>query len=356
MQKTTRNASLDFTKGLVIFLMLWGHFIQYMIPSGLDFFENPVFKAIYGFHMPCFALISGYLLGKSLEGKDPHFVLGKRVCALIIPIVFAQFLNAFLCSLPNLILNFGFESFKELLMSMVSASSLWFFWSILASVIAIVIAKTMTNNLVFQLCFLALLVPLFLTFPNSNQNLFMYPYVVIGCYFFEIKKHIWNKHSQKYMLLGYATIPIYIFMMFFFEGKHYIYFSGMFPVYYPTVEMIKIDLFRYAVGLMGSIAFICLAFAVCKLFKNNFYFGIDLLGKKSLQIYALSCALLSFYLSKITYFIYQKAPSVEMFLYNHSFVFNFIVTFVIAILYCFVLYGCIRLLEKSKLSKYIYGR
>lgn len=48
-------------KGVAVFLMLWGHCIQYCAMDSFDCFGNVVYKAIYSFHMPLFMLISGYL-------------------------------------------------------------------------------------------------------------------------------------------------------------------------------------------------------------------------------------------------------------------------------------------------------
>lgn len=57
--KTTRNGYFDCVKFFIVFCMLWGHAIQYCSVN-YNFFSNIVFKAIYGFHMPLFALISGW--------------------------------------------------------------------------------------------------------------------------------------------------------------------------------------------------------------------------------------------------------------------------------------------------------
>ena len=47
MEKTNRNTFIDIIKGTAIFLMLWGHCIQYCYArSGLDFYENGVFRIL----------------------------------------------------------------------------------------------------------------------------------------------------------------------------------------------------------------------------------------------------------------------------------------------------------------------
>lgn len=63
-----RNVYGDCTKGILIFLVILGHCIQY--GSGATylnkelFWENKIFQWVYSFHMPLFALISGYLGGE----------------------------------------------------------------------------------------------------------------------------------------------------------------------------------------------------------------------------------------------------------------------------------------------------
>ncbi len=361
MADKTRSAFLDCTRGLVIFLMLWGHCIQFMIPSGLDFFENSVYRFIYSFHMPCFALISGYLLWYSFNKRDSISSLGKRVIALIIPIVFAHFFNVILNFIPKLILEFSVNTCLAFAKSMLSVSSLWFFWSILASVVAIACAKSISKKIYVQLIFIIFLVPLVYAFPCGGNNVFMYPYVVMGYYFAELKKYF----SEKVLhILGYTTIPIHAIMVFFFEKKHYIYTTGLHSSEYSLMQNLSINLFRYAIGLIGSIAFISAIYFISKAFskirffnrKKDFFFGIDLLGQKSLQIYALSCSLLSVYLTRISRLIYDRIPTIENFLKDNILLFNFVVTISVAVVYCIVLYAIIRLLEKIKISKYIYGR
>lgn len=353
ISKPKRNIFLDVLKGIVIFLMLWGHCIQTMIPSGIDFFENWVFKIIYSFHMPCFALISGYLLGHSFADKEINSVLGKRIINLAIPIVFASICNAILCYFPYMILNFNMQSVMKLIRGMASASSLWFFWSILASVIAIGVAKHISQKIWAQILCLLVFVPFVYILPCGTYNVFIYPYVVIGYYFYEIKKHAFVK---KLTALGYLTIPLFFCLLCFYEKKHYIYVIGLFSSEYSTVQNIGINLYRYAIGLVGSIAFILIVKIIFKLFKEKVLFKLDYLGKKSLQIYALSVALLSFYLPKIANFIYEKCNVIEIYFANNQGIYSLVVTFVVAVLYCFVLSGVLLLFDKAKITKYIYGR
>ncbi len=335
--------------------MLWGHCIQKMIPSNFDFFENTAYKIIYSFHMPCFALVSGYLLFYSFNNKkyNVNEALGKRILSLIIPIIFAQIFNTLLYYFPNLIVNFSVENLKLFFTVLKAYSSLWFFWSILAAAISIAIAKRISNNICVQLLFLFMLIPFVHFLPCGGNNLFMYPYVVIGYYFCKYKDNISDKIIST---SGYLMIPIFVVLMHFFEKKHYIYTTGIYSPQYSVFENIDINLFRYAIGLIGSIAFISFANLVFKLLRRMNYLHIDLLGKYSLEIYALSVALLSWYLPKIMNLIYVYFPSVEKFFVENYAVYTLIITLLVAIIYSFVLCGVIKLMKKIKISRYIYGR
>lgn len=59
-----RDISLDIAKGVLILLVVIGHGFQYAFGSNYGqsglFFINPIYRAIYMFHMPLFMFISGY--------------------------------------------------------------------------------------------------------------------------------------------------------------------------------------------------------------------------------------------------------------------------------------------------------
>ena len=77
MEKQARIKYWDLLKGIAIFLVVWGHTIQYG-GSGSIFFDNKAFIFIYSFHMPLFLLISGYFLAKSAGRRS--FVQKKSWC------------------------------------------------------------------------------------------------------------------------------------------------------------------------------------------------------------------------------------------------------------------------------------
>ena len=84
-----RIVYLDFVKGVTIFLVVFGHCIQYgngqeFLRSGA-FFDDILFKIIYSFHMPLFAVVSGYLFFWSVSSRRAREVITRQADSLILP-------------------------------------------------------------------------------------------------------------------------------------------------------------------------------------------------------------------------------------------------------------------------------
>lgn len=62
-EKKERIYYWDNLKGLLILLVVLGHYVEYAMPLKPSL--SCVWTAIYSFHMPAFVLVSGYFLGKS---------------------------------------------------------------------------------------------------------------------------------------------------------------------------------------------------------------------------------------------------------------------------------------------------
>ena len=89
MKRTEINERdfINVLRGLAIFLMLWGHSIQFGNAGQFDFYNNIVFKIIYSFHMPFFMLISGYLFFFSASKRSLVELIEYKGKSLMYPIV-----------------------------------------------------------------------------------------------------------------------------------------------------------------------------------------------------------------------------------------------------------------------------
>lgn len=72
-----RILAFDALKLFAIYLVLWGHAIQYLQSN--PYYENFVYRMIYSFHMPLFMMISGYFSVSSMEMTFILFVRKKFV-------------------------------------------------------------------------------------------------------------------------------------------------------------------------------------------------------------------------------------------------------------------------------------
>ena len=84
----SRNIQIDVLKGFAIFIVVWGHCIQFLADAKYDFFSNEIFKIIYTFHMPLFMVISGYLFYPALQKKSFVDIAGGKISQLITPVFF----------------------------------------------------------------------------------------------------------------------------------------------------------------------------------------------------------------------------------------------------------------------------
>lgn len=82
IQVKTRIKAFDVLKLFAIFLVLWGHCIQYFT-SGNPI-DKPVYVYIYSFHMPLFMMISGYFASSSISLPIKE-LLKKKTIQLLLP-------------------------------------------------------------------------------------------------------------------------------------------------------------------------------------------------------------------------------------------------------------------------------
>ncbi|MFZ6689236.1 acyltransferase family protein [Undibacterium sp. SXout11W] len=78
---SVRNSALDNVKGVLIFLVVFGHFIELHI--GNDSFLRPIWIFVYAFHMPMFALLSG-IFSKTIVDEKQALQLIKNIVAPLI--------------------------------------------------------------------------------------------------------------------------------------------------------------------------------------------------------------------------------------------------------------------------------
>ena len=192
MLNSEESEIISFAKGVAIILVLYGHSLQYgngtvFFSEGL-YWENPVMKTIYSFHMPLFIMLSGYLSFFSISKRGYRAAIYKRL-RIFIPICttwafilwFIDFLRGRTGTLLSLICYF--------------LTDFWFLWAVIYATIFVCLVEVTSQKFGLYgtiLCYLLFIVLALFT-PNlfwSDAYKFIIPYFMVGYYGAKNKLHI----------------------------------------------------------------------------------------------------------------------------------------------------------------------
>lgn len=344
----------DIVKGTAIFLMLWGHCIQYCSMEAVDYFEDITFKTIYTFHMPVFMLVSGYLFSYSFRKRNLTQLLEHRIRGMLHPIVMATVLNNVLMLVPSYILsNRADYLFGSLFMGI--SDDLWFLWAVLYCSIVVGICGKLSKKWYLQLSLLVLGAFVILLLPQWNMTLFMYPYFVAGFFCGNYRKQA----QRLYHVLRYAVLILFPVMVSFYETTHYIYMTPMFSEELGLSVSLEIAGFRWIIGFVGCVWMLAimelLVWLGSRIPAVQFCLtAVSNLGRNSLQIYCLSASVLSGYLPHL-YRKFVELAGGNLFAQNPV-VYDFLFTPALAVAFSVLLYLTVVLLKKCKVHQWIFGR
>lgn len=252
-----RSLYLDIVKGVAITLVVFGHCLQYGTSLNVDdtYFGNSIFITIYSFHMPLFMLVSGYLFWGSANRHSAKKNVRSRISGLLVPIFSWNTLNLLLLDVTKLIKG-DTISIGGNIQSYLSAT--WFLWSIFwCSLIVLIVRRFLHDTPIVYI----LLSFMLLFLPNTHgipYHVYMYPYFVIG--------YFWNKinGSNAFEVMSFKrklcvcliSIILFLILLFMYTKDDYIYTSGTCIFQHPTFmySLLLTDLYRYIIGLVGSVS------------------------------------------------------------------------------------------------------
>lgn len=358
MQTQNRNPIIDYSRGIAMFLVLWGHSIQCIGGDGL-FFQNPLVKCIYSFHMPLFMMISGYLF---YFGKNQKFsvILRKRLISLGFPfVVWGILLYMRQCLFAYVTESTMAFSLQGILRSLISGP--WFLKSvfIISIVVAVLIKLSGMIKLdyklrygLFGILWLLLIVGVNIVGDHTAD---LFPFFILG---FAMAEYPVVK--EKLFAFRYVVYALFAILLVFFKSDYLVYVSGVNPVTsdYGFWRQIEMDAYRLITGIAGSLSVI---FAVKVLNDNkNIKFTksqyrkfsvwcskvlkgfFQMLGKQSLQVYVLQCFLLEGVLSQFVRLIANRGGGSA----QNSFLLDTIFSLITAIIYSITLLIISRLIER----------
>ncbi|MGF2035810.1 MAG: acyltransferase family protein [Nostoc sp. CmiVER01] len=334
MQSTNqRNQFLDYTKGILMFLVVYGHTIQYVAYNGKEFFQDQIFKAIYMFHMPLFMAISGFLSFYSIQKTTFFEITKKRFFNLIIPIVSWSIIytTAFYLAKKEYSVN---NFFQHLLNNIIS--NLWFLWALFGAIVTIALIKRFKHDglygIVLSFC-VVIMIP-----DKGNIPLFKYtfPFFCIGYFLAQQKEYLELEAVKRSKLLLAAAIFFTILCYLLWSTETYIYVSGM--------TNFRSSILRYFSGFVASIVIMRLIWELYNFSSTFFRWFICEIGKGSLYIYILQTYFFTF-ASKFQY------P------FHHNFLFLLFIYPMSALLLSFCLLQVGKISERNVLvSKFLFGR
>lgn len=296
---------IDCVRGVAVFLMVWGHAIQcgngQLYISEQSYYSDPLFRAIYSFHMPLFAILAGYLLSSSLSTKSSLEVMKNRIISLGLPILTwgtIDFVIAFLAGEKSTglfaVIKLGFYSI---------IGSLWFLWAILLCTILVVLNQRFFSNSLYGH---ALITAVCLFIPdrfNLGFAKFLYPFFLGGYYWNYYNKIIFSYIKRKEpAIIFLVTIAIsWGVMLLGFSTDKFIYITGFSIIGKPSILLqLYIDVYRVLIGFLGSGVVLLLFWIVYKFFGVKNISILSILGKNSLGVYIFDIYL-SNYLLKLLF-------------------------------------------------------
>jgi fucose 4-O-acetylase-like acetyltransferase len=124
-----RDLGLDFIKGILIVLVVFGHSIQWIVHARTEaYWSDGLFKAIYLFHMPAFIAISGYLAARKIDAttRFSEFLFRRTLPPLLAMAVWAGVLawpnlSRAVVGLETHVLSDVWKDFR---------GSYWFLWAV----------------------------------------------------------------------------------------------------------------------------------------------------------------------------------------------------------------------------------
>lgn len=323
-----RLKSFDILKLFAIFLVLWGHCIQYFLSSRYS--DEPIYRYIYSFHMPLFMMISGYFSASSMR---LHFreLITKKSRQLLLPCVSWAIIFTIITST---ITNRPF-------INALTSSLIHEFWFLKSCFICYIIAYCGYNCKLRKPIWIVITLFISQLIPYYQVSL-IFPAFLIG---------LELKNSEKFtrMLRHFYIIPVLLFIVLLcfwdetFWQKPNLREALTNRDIYSITEYSYKHLYRIVIGIAGSLTFIIL---FQKTFGQNIKSQLFQIcsswGQYTLEIYILQFFILEKFLAR-----YLNFDNLNFFL------FNFIVSPLISIIILIACVYIIKLIYKSQIGAFL---
>ena len=319
-----RNDFLDYMKGVLTLIIVWGHCTT-ALWGGQNLFNIKTFSSAFG--MPLFMGISGYLLFLSINKTKPFFnLISDKVLRVLVP-----------CLIWELIISIiaQFTVVKDL-----RFLTIWYLWAyFVCSIGLIVCRKIVRNDLLFYIALALISVGMFL-FPSDTWYLsWMFLPLALGYSVnaFQIKITEWH------IALKIAIIAAFIVLCFFYKYDYTVYAFGSSYLLHPDFF---VHFFRTVYSVVGTFAAIFVMHWLYSLHAaKRIHRWICKIGKDSLGIYVIHGYIMIPELKTIA-----QRYHFSVFFENRMWLLDYIlapITAIVLILACMLI---IHLLRKTKIT------
>lgn len=303
-----RETWIDIIRGIAIYLMVLGHCIQYATPLDYDFGGNIVFRVIYGFHMPLFMIISGFLFWYSLNKYELLSGIYSKIKGIMIPCA-SWGLVTYVCD----IIWFDYKDVSLRGYLYYTAFSNWFLWAVFyCSLYGFMTKYVFKNNFLGYLVVLVCnyIMPDIGNYAGTKR---MLPFFILGMII--NRYHLLDRLEKKRMAiiavlgLGYCA-----------------------ALYFEMVELVT--------GTVGSM------FVIMLIYKRKGKGILEKVGQMSICIYLFTGIVFYFVIKE-----YLRIPDSYRYLIKTAYVFG------LSMVLTALAVGIGKMLQKSKLlSKLFLGR
>ena len=287
----SRLVHFDLLKVFAIFLVIWGHCIQFFLSS----YEcnDLIYLFIYSFHMPLFMMISGFFSWNSYNLLSHQF-LWKKFRELILPVLSWGGIYETIQIAINLMegeKTYLFYDFKAIYIQ-----NLWFLKCLfLCYVLAYCCFKQGRTN--YVILFSTTILSQFVT----NHNICtMYPAFLCGIF---LRKH--NRYINNYYLLV-GSFFIFVLLLHFWDASFWPIPDMLYGICHNDFSTIQEYIYkgggRILIGIIGSFFFISLFSLVFGNSRNRCICILSNLGKYTLGVYIFQSFIIEYTLSKFINF------------------------------------------------------
>lgn len=336
--ESNRNKTIDLLKGIAIYLVVFGHSIQFLY-SNNNFYDDYLYRIIYSFHMPLFMLISGYLFYYSLK-HDLKTIIVSKIKTLLYPMIIWGFII-------NIIVNFKSIEFS-LFYFYKTLIGYWYIWflfiySVFVSLIYKLIDKKTIRIILYVVLFLLLSL-----FPYTKNGMIMFPYFMIGLLYCKNRETIDQLLNNK-VLFFVVAFEIIVFISYSFISRDYIFdvYNKAFETF--SIKFIVYSAIKYLAGFSGSIILVRIAKKVNT--NNKLSIVISKWGMHSLEIY-----LVQRYLIEGLYNHLVNRFGLVTLLAGYNQICLDVIAFAFSIVFIIVINLIISLFRKIKINKVLFGR